>query len=308
MRQSIWDDIKMRIIHSNNSLIHLIAINVAAFLVTSIPIGLSFLFFQSASENPVYGFVSNWLYLPGQLLDFATRPWTLITHFFLHSSFSFYHIFFNMMVFWMFGRIYHNLMGNARTVQLFVLAGMAGGLAFILANPIFPTLADHKPLVGASGAVMGFVVAATALSPLMTVRLMFFGEIKLWMIAATLVIMDIIFIAGNTGGRIAHLAGGFTGYLFVTQLRKGNDFGAWISKALLVIQTFFKPKPKSKFKVHSNPKTSNTSRGSSNQSSSFTNAVSQEEIDAILDKIAKSGYDSLSKREKDILFKVSDKN
>lgn len=305
MKQTIWDDIKYRIIGSQNSLIHIIAINVVAFIFMAVPIGLGFLFTSggSASNYPLL-FFRNWMYLPATFIDFITRPWTLITYFFLHS-FSIYHIFFNMLVLWVFGRIYHNLMGNARTVQLYFLAGMAGGIAFLLASPILPTMSDRLPLVGASGAVMGFVVAATTLNPLYTIRLMFFGNVKLWMIAGIMVFMDIIFIAGNTGGRIAHLAGGFTGYLFVSQLRAGNDFGSWISKTLLFIENFFKPKQKSSFKVHSNPRAASSG---SRTKSSFSNAVSQEEIDAILDKIAKTGYDSLSKREKDILFKASDKN
>ena len=306
MRQTIWNDIKYRIIHSNNAIIHLIAINVLAFLVVSIPMGISMVVYVNSDHNPIIEFVYNWLYLPGLFSDFITRPWTLFTHFFLHSSFDIYHILFNMLVFWMFGRIFQNLMGNPRTVQLFVLAGMAGGLAFLLANPLLPTLANHQPLVGASGAIMGFVVGATTLSPTYVVRLFLIGEVSLWMIAAAMITLDIIFIAGNTGGRIAHLAGGFMGYLFVSQLQKGNDFGSWISSALLAIENFFKPKPKSNFKVH----TGSGRNASSTKSSktTFSNAVTQEEIDAILDKITKSGYDSLSKREKDILFKSSDKN
>ena len=304
MKQTIWNDIKYRIIGSQNSLIHIIAINVVAFIFMAVPIGLGFLFTTDGGSNYPLMFFRNWMYLPGVFGDFITRPWTLVSHFFLHS-FSIYHIFFNMLVLWVFGRIYHNLMGNARTVQLYVLAGLAGGIAFLVASPILPTMSARLPLVGASGAVMGFVVAATTLNPLYSIRLMFFGNVKLWMIAGVMVFMDIIFIAGNTGGRIAHLAGGFTGYLFVSQLRSGRDLGAWVSQALLFIQNFFKPKPKSNFKVHSNPRSGKSTKTGK---SSFSNVVSQEEIDAILDKIAKSGYDSLSKREKDVLFKASDKN
>jgi membrane associated rhomboid family serine protease len=301
MRQTIWDDIKFRIIGSQNSIIHLIAINVVAFLATAIPLGLIGLFGTDGFSSAYQKF-GEWMFLPGSFTTLLSRPWTLVTHFFLHS-FSIGHILWNMLFLWWFGRIFHNLMGNQRTVQLYVLSGLAGGLAFMISAHIFPVMSTSNRLVGASGAVTGFILGATALNPLYSIRLLFFGDVKIWMFAAFTVVADLIFIADNTGGRIAHLAGGLTGYLFVTQLRKGNDFGAWITKFNQGVLAFFKPKEKSKFKVHSNP----GAEATSNQSS-FSNAVSQAEIDAILDKISKSGYDSLSKRERDILFKASDKN
>lgn len=301
MRQTIWDDIKFRIIGSQNSLIHLIAINVVAFLAMAIPVGLVGLFGVNGMQS-AYDAFGEWMFLPGDFLTLLTRPWTLVTHFFLHS-FSIRHILWNMLFLWWFGRIFHSLMGNQRSVQLYILSGLVGGLAFMAAANLFPTMSPTNRLVGASGAVTGFILAATTLNPLYGIRLLFFGDVKIWMIAAFFVVGDLIFIAENTGGRIAHLAGGLTGYLFVTQLRKGNDFGAWITKFNQGVLAFFKPKEKSNLKVHSNP----SSRTTSNQSS-FNNAVSQAEIDAILDKISKSGYDSLSKRERDILFKASDKN
>ncbi|MFY0673817.1 MAG: rhomboid family intramembrane serine protease [Bacteroidia bacterium] len=303
MRQTIWNDIKFRIIGSQNSLIHLIAINVVAFLGMAIPVGLVGLFGVNGMQNAYEGF-GEWMFLPGDFLTLLTRPWTLVTHFFLHS-FSIRHILWNMLFLWWFGRIFHSLMGNQRSIQLYVLSGLVGGLSFMIAANILPTMSPENRLVGASGAVTGFILAATTLNPLYSIRLLFFGDVKIWMIAAFFVVGDLIFIAENTGGRIAHLAGGLTGYLFVTQLKNGNDFGAWISRFNQAVLAFFKPKEKSKFKVHSNP----SGKASSGKSqSSFSNAVSQEEIDAILDKISKSGYDSLSKRERDILFKVSDKN
>lgn len=302
MSNSIIDDIKFRIVHGNNSLLHLIAINVALFLLMAIPLGIISLFGLD-KMNSVYGWVSEWFFLPGTFSKFITRPWTLVTHFFMHS-FGIGHILWNMLFLWWFGQIYHNLMGNQRTIQLYVLSGLTGGVAFLLANQMFPVLSAHLPLVGASGAVTGFIVAATVLAPNYSIRLLFFGNIKLWMIAAFFIISDIIFLSENSGGNIAHLAGGFMGYFFVAQLRKGRDFGSWISKTLLVIKAFFEPRPQSNFKVHQNKSRS----GGASSAERFSQEVSQEEIDFILDKIAKSGYESLSKREKDILFKASDKN
>jgi len=296
MNGSIWDDIKLRIINSGNSLIHIIAINVVAFLAMAIPLGIMSLW---TPFDQLYGSFSDWMFLPGDLSKLVSRPWTLVTHFFLHS-FGIGHILFNMLWLFWFGRIYHSLMGNKKTVELYLLAGLIGGLAFIVAANTLPTLSVNSNLVGASGAVTGFIIAAATLAPHFTIRLFFFGDIKIWYIAAFSIITDLIFISGNIGGITAHLAGGLTGYLYVTQLKKGRNLGGWISSVLEFFQLAFKPKPKSSFKVHQN------TNARSNTSSS-TNSASQAEIDAILEKIHKSGYESLSAREKEVLFRASDR-
>lgn len=298
MNQSIWDDIKQNIIYGNNSLIHLIAINVVLFLFMAIPLGLVMLGGVDAFDTAMSTF-GEWLFLPGNFTELLIKPWTLITHFFLHS-FSIQHILWNMVFLWMFGRIFHNLMGNQRTIQLYVLAGIAGGLAFMIAAYLLPTLSNYRRLVGASGAVMGFVIATTTLTPQYSIRLFLLGNIKLWWIASFFVITDLIFISENTGGRIAHLFGGLMGYIFVSQLRRGNDLGAWISKTLQMLKYLGSRKPKSQFKTHRN-----TEPRQSRASGSSSQRVSQEEIDAVLDKIKESGYESLTEHEKNILFRAS---
>lgn len=298
MAYSVWDEIKMKVLHGNNAILQLIAINVALFLGLFIPVGLSALF-GTENLSSGLGHIRDWLWIPGNFETFITRPWTLVTHFFLHS-FGIRHILFNMLFLYWFGRIYEDLMGSRRTFSLYLFAGIVGGLTYLVLSNIIPIMDPNQFMVGASGAVTAIVVAAATLQPHYTVRLLFLGNVKLWMIAAFMVIIDIIFISSNTGGRFAHLSGALVGYLYVTQLRKGNDFADWTMKAVDFIKSAFKSKPKQSFKVHRNE-----SRKSSGSGSRKKAEVSQEEIDAILDKIATSGYDSLTKREKDILFKAS---
>lgn len=300
MNQSIWDDIKRNVIYSNNTLIQLIGINLGLFILMAIPMGFTLLAGPDVFESAQKGF-AHWFLLQGSFTDLLFRPWTLITHFFLHS-FDLMHVGWNMITFWIFGRIYHSLMGNERTIQLYMLSGITGGLAFMVAANLLPTLSPENHLVGASGAVMGFVIGATTLNPQYTIRLMFLGDLKLWWIAVFFVVVDLMFIADNTGGHVAHLFGGLMGYIFVSQLRKGNDLGAWVTKALNLLKGLGRSKPKSQFQTHRN---TNYRQNATSKGSSFSNAVTQAEIDAVLDKIKESGYESLSSREKDILFKAS---
>lgn len=298
MSGSIQDDIRSRIINSGNSLLHIIAINVAAFLLMAVPMGIASVW---VPFKDLYDGFADWMFLPGSPATLLTRPWTLITHFFLHS-FGIRHILFNMLFLWWFGKVFHDLMGNKKTIQLYVLSGIIGGLAFMVATHIIPNLTPADRLVGASGAVTAFVVAAATLSPHYTIRLFFFGNIKLWYIAAFFIISDLIFFAENTGGITAHLAGGATGYLYVTQIRKhGRNIGAWVTNVLDFFAQAFSRKPKSNLRAHAN--TSRRSTSSSRNGDSPTQA----DVDAILEKIHRSGYDSLSDREKKLLFRESNK-
>ena len=275
MTGSIWDDIRFKVIHSNNSLIHLIAINVAAFLITAIPVGAT-IFFGRQTFIDTYGTFADWMFLPGSFEKLLSRPWTLVTHFFLHS-FSLFHILFNMLWLWWFGRIYHDLMGNRRTVELYIFAGLFAGLSYMLAANISPILSPMTSLVGASGAVSGFIIAAATLAPHFQVRMLFIGNVKIWYIAAFAMIINFLpETFRNLGGGVAHLAGGLAGYLFVTQLKKGRDLGSWISWVLAFFQSFFKPKPKSKFKVHQN-----TSGSRGRATASTGSNVSQAEVETL---------------------------
>lgn len=302
MVNSIWDDIKFKLLSSNSVIIRLVTINVIAFLVVYIPVGLSALWGPEVQYEALE-FVQRWFFMPGDIGAFITKPWTFITHFFLHS-FSIRHILFNMLILYWFGRIFEGLLGNRKTLSLFLLGGVVGGFAYMILSNLVPAMDTGSHAVGASAAVMAMVVGMATLEPDQEMRLILIGNVKLKWIAAFMVVTDILFLAENMGGRLAHIAGATMGYLYVTQLRKGSDIAGWTVNIIDFFKTAFQRKPKSDFKVHRAETTRNKS--SQGPKSKPFKKVSQAEIDAVLDKIASSGYDSLTQREREILFKASD--
>jgi hypothetical protein len=215
---------------------------------------------------------------------------------FLHAGI--FHILFNMLwLYWM-GQIFEEYLGNKRTIGLYLLGGLAGAFLFVLFYNIFPLftqqpgLVEGSTTVGASAAVMAVVIATATLLPDYTIFLMFIGPVRLKWIALFIVILDFLGIAGlNAGGEISHLGGALFGFVYIKQLQRGND---WVGVFTKIFDRF---KPKSKLTVTSK----NNAKNSSNK-------PRQDEIDRILDKISQSGYDSLNKQEKEILFRASKDN
>ncbi|MGZ3874558.1 MAG: rhomboid family intramembrane serine protease, partial [Mucilaginibacter sp.] len=168
-----------------------------------------------------------------------------------------------------------------------IMGGLAGAFLFILCYNTVPFLSgDSAPLVGASAGVMAIIIATATLLPDYTISLIFIGPVKLKWIALFFIVIDFFGIVGpNAGGELAHLGGALMGFVYIRQLQRGNDWIAGITRIF---------KPKSKLKV--------VSKNSSGRSSERPR---QEEIDLILDKISQSGYDSLTRQEKEILFRAS---
>lgn len=272
-------------------LIKLIVINVAAFLVVSL--GAFFM-----AMPPAY--FANWFVLSDHLPTLLFRPWTLLSYAFLH--FGFFHLFFNMIWLYWFGRIVLNLFNGRRFLTIYLLGGIAGGLLFVVAYNLFPVFQDHRGyLIGASGAVTAIMIFIATYTPNTEVRIFRFN-IKLWHIALFLFLFDLIRIpsSGNAGGLLAHVGGGVFGYVYAVQLVKGNDIGRWFERFMDWVAGLFKKKEKSPFKkVHRNK----NATGPSVKNPTMTKTEHQKKIDEILDKIGQSGYESLSKSEKDFLFK-----
>lgn len=285
---NLFEEIKHNYLQSNQAVKRIIAINVAVFLVLAILNVFAFLFNSSFSTT----IINRYFTLPASLASFLYRPWSIVTYMFLHSGFL--HILFNMLwLYWM-GNLLQEYLGNKRVYQAYFIGGVFGGLVYMLAYNVFPAFTAVKDVsyaLGASAGVLSVVVAAATLLPNFEIRLMFLGSIKLKWIALVSVGLDLISIPnGNAGGHIAHLGGALFGYLFIKHLYTNSVFDRLFS----VIGNLFSKK--SKLKVHY--KTNNNS----NQPKS---AQTQIDVDEILDKISKSGYESLSKREKEILFKAS---
>ena len=255
---------------------------------------LSLIFFYNFSFGS-FNFPS-WLALYSNFDDFIFSPWTLFSYMFLHAGFL--HLLFNMMVLHFSGRLFETYFTQKQLFGLYILGGIFSGIAFLV---LFLLIGKSSVLVGASGAIMALLIATATYAPFMQIRLMLIGVVKLWQVAFVIVLLDLIQLPlDNSGGHLAHLAGALFGFIYIKMLNSGTD----VSKIISSIQEFFenilKPKKKTPFKkVHKNKAYSN--------STSFTKkekSMDQKKIDDILDRISQSGYDSLTKEEKEFLFKV----
>ncbi|MDH5367765.1 MAG: rhomboid family intramembrane serine protease [Cyclobacteriaceae bacterium] len=304
---SISEEFKNAFGKSNNSHIQLILINVIVFVM----FGVLFVFSNWTSTlSPIYDFLYDQFSIPATSTEFITRPWTVITYMFMHGGLM--HILFNMLWFYYFGRLIIEYLGSDKLISIYILGGLAGGALYLFMYNVIPFYQERSlgtEMVGASAAVDAIVVAAAVLLPNYAIHLLFFGPVKLKYIAIFSVGMSFLgMTGGNAGGNIAHLGGAAIGYFYIRQLNSGTDIGRWINVTLTFIKSFFVSQPK--MKVHSNKRNTTKKTSSASKSSKATKSslnVNQAEIDAILDKISQSGYESLSKEEKQKLFNASKK-
>ena len=268
----------------------LIVINVVIFLFTRL-ITVLFSFDMDT--------ILHWLELPKEISVFIFQPWSLVTYAFLHGSFG--HIFWNMLMLYFTGRIFMNLYGERKFINVYFLGAIFGGLIFILSYNIFPALIGlNNSLIGASAAVMAVLIFVCTYTPNQEVRIIFFN-VKLWHVGVFSVLIDIFFIGGgsNIGGRLSHLGGAFVGYFYARKLMEGTDIGSGFSNMLDRIGNLFTKNKKAPMKTVYRKPTSNLKKSAGSDKEKH-----QRQIDIILDKISKSGYESLSKAEKDFLFKA----
>lgn len=283
---TLWQNIQQKMLHSGSKLNLLIGINIILFLLVNVAAVLSKVFFNS---DAAAFYTEEYLNLPAYLPKLLTHFWTPLTYMFMHAGF--FHILFNMLWLYWFGQIFEEYLGKKRTLGLYLLGGFAGAFLYILSYNTLPffthnNMAVGSTLVGASACVMAISAATATLLPDYTISLILIGPVKLKWLVLFFIIIDFLGIVGpNAGGEIAHLGGALIGFVYIKQLQKGHD---WIAG----IANIFKAKPKLKVV-------------SKNSSGKSTGKPRQEEIDLILDKISQSGYDSLSKQEKEILFRAS---
>lgn len=277
---SILDDLKMQY-QLGGVAFRLIFWNVLCFLV-------SLLFFYQFQLG-VFNF-PDWIALTSDPNGLITKPWTLISYAFFHHGFG--HLFFNMMVLHFSSMLFLTFFNSKQFLVLYLLSALFSGIAFVTG---YYFLHLSSAMVGASGAIMAILVATTTYRPLMTVRLLFFGNVKLWHITAVILVLDFMqFRIENTGGHIAHLAGAFFGFIFIKLLQNGIDLSR-------ILNNPFKKSRRAPFKkVHKNyPKSAPKP-----SSRIVVKDKTQQQIDEILDKISQSGYDCLTQEEKEFLFKA----
>ncbi len=246
---------------------------------------------------------TNWFMLPPTLWEMVKRPWTIVSHMFLHVRF--FHFLFNMLVLFMFGRVFGDLMGDRRVVPLYILGGLMGivfiQLAFVFGVPVGYSL-------GASAAIMAIVVATALIAPNNYIHLMFLGPIKIKWIALFFIFMDVVGLANldNTGGHFGHIGGMVMGWLYILMIQSDNDPADWMHKWYDAVVNVFRPKPKKQKKSPLSVKYKATvPRSSTSKKKATMNVNPQDRLDAILDKISKKGIKSLSKDEKEFLDKAS---
>ncbi|MCL6461577.1 Membrane associated serine protease, rhomboid family [Flavobacterium micromati] len=251
-------------------------------LLSLVGIDIDYVQYVSLSSNPA---------------NLIWKPWSLLTYAFFHAGIM--HIIFNLLVLNFAGRLFMTYFTGKQLLGLYVLSAIFAGVSYVL---IFYVLNISAPLVGASAAIMAILVATTTYNPMMELRLLIIGNVKLWHVTAVILIIDLMQIRSeNMGGHISHLAGALFGFIFIKLLESGFDLSKIVSSVLNFFATLFQKKESTPFrKVHKNY----SKPIEKSVSKIITKDKSQQQIDDILDKISQSGYDSLTKEEKEFLFKV----
>lgn len=294
----IFDDLK-RTFQQGNIVVRLIYINVATFILStllSVSLGL---FNVNAAE-----FLRNF-YLPADLLQLLRRPWSMITYMFMHAGI--WHLLGNMLWLYWFGKLFLYFFSAKHLRGLYVVGGLFGGLLYIVAYNLFPIFSNQlysATLLGASASVLAIAIATAVREPEYRINLMLVGPVRLKYFALFIVLFDALYVgSNNAGGHIAHLGGALAGWWFARGIYQGRDITSWVNKCIDAIGGLFvkrerKPR-RPKMKVHSqNFRTADYEYNARKKAQS-------DEIDKILEKLKKSGYSSLSDKEKQQLFEAS---
>lgn len=276
----------------SNAGTRLIIACVAVFLVINVPLSLLHLLRVEELERSI----NDWLMLPGSMQKLATRPWTLITHMFMHIGML--HLIFNMLTLYFSCQLFNRYFDDRRLINVYFVGGLAGALFFLLSVNLFPLFTDGAGVffaAGASAATLAVLVAVSAYRPDDEVFLFGMIRLKLSWLAAILMLIDLLQIrSGNAAGHLAHLGGAAFGIFWAIRLKSGNDSAAFFGR----VQDWFKPGKRAKLKVAHR-------RVVQDEDWNLSHKEKQMKIDEILDKISRSGYDSLSKDEKARLFELT---
>ena len=296
---NIFEEYKAQFRKQDNSLNQLILINITVFVLIN-TLGIV--------GSEIITTVDGLLALPKNLHILLVRPWTLITYMFHHQLFTLGglgHLFSNMLALWFFGKSLKGLIDNQRFTSIYILGGLFAAAIFLITHNFLPYYSSQNVsgLVGASASVYAISVALVTISPRYGYNIPLIGRIEVRYIVLTYIVISFLSLnvkTGNAGGNVAHLGGAFLGWVYIKSLQNGTDLGKWIHQIIPSFKRLFLPSPKMKVS-HSQPNNTNSSN-----STSFQNTNTQEKIDIILDKIKVSGYSSLTKDEKQVLFDASE--
>jgi membrane associated rhomboid family serine protease len=286
-----------------NIYIQLIYINGGVFIFTSL-LMIFLKLFNRSGENILF-----YAEMPASLQNFLYQPWSIFTYMFMHGGVM--HILFNMLWLYWFGQLFLCFFSAKHLRGLYVLGGICGAILYMLSFNLFPYFSnaiESSYMLGASASVLAIVIATAYRQPDYQVRLLLFGTVRLKYIALVMILSDLFFVTSdNAGGHIAHLGGALAGLWFAASLSKGHDVTAWINKILDWIISLFTGKV---FTNRRKPKMTVHYGGDSRKKDYDYNAkkkAQSDEVDRILDKLKKSGYESLTTEEKKSLFDASKK-
>lgn len=295
---SIYNDIKEGY-KRGGDVIKIIYANAIVFAL--IAVIKSLLFLLNIDDRPLLEAIS----LPSSFLNLLYSPWTLITYMFVHEEPL--HILFNMLFLYWFGSIFAEYMNRKRVLNLYLTGGIAGAFTFILGINIFPVFhneLEFSYLYGASAAVISIVVALATYIPNYKVSVILIGEVKIKYIAAIYMFSYLIGLTGdNAGGELAHIGGAIWGYIYIKNLNRGRDIGSYLDSSIKFLTDLFKPRNRLKVKYKKR-------RGFKNSDLYEDKDIKfkSSDIKIIIDKISKSGYESLTEDEKITLFRSNNKN
>lgn len=302
---------KMSLGSDQNALTWLIVINATVFVIINFVKIVLFLTGNDVNAADIsfqQGFL-HYISVPSQLTAFVSQPWSILTYMFGHESMLF--IFSSLLWLWAFGYILQDLVGNDKLFPLYIYGGIVGAIIFMLTGSFIPAFAasGNQYMLGGSASIMCIAIATTTIVPNYRILPMLNGGIPLWVVAIIFIIVDFAGIASSQGSfALAHIGGAAMGYIFATQLKKGNNMGAWMGNALNWLNDLWNP-DKQKNTISSNENNGKKDLFYKSDKKPFSKEPldAQQRVDELLDKINNEGYDHLTEDEKAFLKEFSKK-
>ena len=298
---SFIDDIKNPF-RKGNTLMQLMLINAGVFLSLIL---IGFIFSFSPSGGLINKIISDNFDLIAPIGSFIRKPWTLLTYCFTH--YGFFHLLFNMLSLFWFGTLVQEFIGSRKLLNIYLIGGIISGLIYIAVYNLLalsPQINNISPtILGASAAVYAVMFAAVALLP--EYEFYLFGVILIKIKYLAWAFLIISFVVPSSG--VSHLGGAIAGYSYIYLLRRGTDLGSPIEAISDWWSNLWKPKPQVKIPQRKYSESTVASKSGSNSNIDPNYFPDQDEVDSILDKIGKSGYESLTKEEKQKLYRASQK-